>query len=90
MRTTTCLMTVLLLAIGCGSADDEDRSDRPDPEPQRVSLARATELVRTHVFTKQKPTMNPEAPIPLREITPDDFFERTGWQLFKVTEGPLA
>ena len=51
-----------------------------------LSLAEAEKLVREGIFTSN-PSMNPAAQFPLVEVTPDEVWQRTKAQLFRVTEG---
>jgi LysM repeat protein len=56
----------------------------PAAAGERISVQRAQELVRGHIFSTQ-PEMNPSAVFPLAEITSDAVWEALGAQIFKVT-----
>lgn len=75
------LLPCLLLLAACESAP-------PAVAPLRITLERATELVRAEVL-RENPEVNPALEIPLIEITPVDAWQAMSVQLFQVRSDAL-
>lgn len=61
----------------------------PERKSPRLKVGEAEKLVRDLIFI-EKPTMNPTAQFPLKDITTKAVWDRLGAQVFQVTEGVQA
>jgi hypothetical protein len=92
------LLATAALLVSCGKKQSTQNSHAADAPmvsqsiprsgtaATRLSLAEATVAVRKEIF-RWKPSMNPSAEFPLKEITTSEVWDRLHAQVFVVTEG---
>jgi hypothetical protein len=81
-------MVGAVLIAGCcrGISNSHQLIESSAAANPRLSIADASAVVRAEIF-REKPTMNPSAQFPLKELTTPEIWDRLHVQIFKITDG---